>query len=381
MLIFQIILAGTAVCGAATGRTAVVAGAGLLGVALGAPLRPALAAAAPLVVFLTAALTLAATAETVGLADRAADALARLGRGRGVALYALVCATCALLTVAVSLDGAVVLMVPLLIALRDRHGAPLGPLLLGMVVVANAASVAVPQGNPTNLVLIERLGISPSQFAAHMALPGLAAAVACALVAGGLERRTVARRYSPAHDRHGPQTPAERRIGGALVLAALSGCAAPLAGVPTWWSLPPVALLALLVHPRPRPRLRVPARLALQLTSLLVLIVWLGKLPAPAPGGVLALIALALATGAAAALANNLPVSVSAGSLLAAGASGYAATIGLGVGALATRQGSVATLIAADLAGPAGDGLTARRLAAPALAGVLSATLVFAATA
>jgi hypothetical protein len=72
---------------------------------------------------------------------------------------------------------------------------------------------------------------------------------------------------------------------------------------------------------------------------------------------------------------------VSAGSLLTAGASGYAATIGLGVGALATRQGSVATLIAADLAGPAGDGLTARRLAAPALAGVLSASLVFAATA
>jgi hypothetical protein len=151
--------------------------------------------------------------------------------------------------------------------------------------------------------------------------------------------------------------------------------------VPLWWSLPLPALIALAAHPRPRPRLRVPARLSVQLTCLLVLIAWLGKLPAPSPSGPLALLALALAIGAAAAIANNLPVSVSAGSLLAAGPGGYAATIGLGVGALATPQGSVATLIAADLAGPAGGGLTARRLALPALAGVLSATLVFAAMA
>ena len=56
--------------------------------------------------------------------------------------------------------------------------------------------------------------------------------------------------------------------------------------------------------------------------------------------------------GLAAALANNLPASVSVGSLLGAGPSAYAATIGLGVGALALPQGSVATLLAVDLAGP-----------------------------
>lgn len=94
--------------------------------------------------------------------------------------------------------------------------------------------------------------------------------------------------------------------------------------------------------------------------------------------GVAAIGALALVVGATAALANNLPVSVSAGSLLAAGSSGYAATIGLGVGALATPQGSVATLIAADLAGPAATALSVRRLAPLAIAGVLTAAVVLA---
>jgi hypothetical protein len=230
-------------------------------------------------------------------------------------------------------------------------------------------------------VLIERLDISPAAFAARMAVPGVAAAVVCALVAGGLVRRAHARPYAIARAApaatHGPQ----RLMAFVLAMAAVTVCAAPMLGVPVWWTLPPVALAALAVHPRPRPRVRVPVSLAVQLTCLLVLIGWLGTAPAlPPPSGVAALTGLALATGAAAALANNLPVSVSAGSLLATASSGYAATIGLGVGALATPRGSVATLIAADLAGPGGGGLNARRLAPTALAGVLAATLVLAAT-
>jgi hypothetical protein len=65
---------------------------------------------------------------------------------------------------------------------------------------------------------------------------------------------------------------------------------------------------------------------------------------------------------------------VSVGSLLAAGPSAYAATVGLGVGALATTQGSVATLLAAQLAGPDAPRLRFSRLAPLALAGVVAAT-------
>lgn len=63
----------------------------------------------------------------------------------------MVCGLCALVTAVVSLDGAVVLTVPVLLVLSRRFGAPLPALLLGVVAVANAASIAVPQGNPTNL--------------------------------------------------------------------------------------------------------------------------------------------------------------------------------------------------------------------------------------
>ena len=166
----------------------------------------------------------------------------------------------------------------------------------------------------------------------------------------------------------------------ALAIAGLATAAAPLAGVPLWYPLPIVAAVALLTHPSPRPRPVLPARLAVQLAALLVLVGWLGSAGSvDGVSGMEAIVALALVVGAAAALANNLPVSVSAGTLLAAGSSGYAATIGLGVGALATPQGSVATLIAADLAGPAGGALTVKRLAPLALAGVLAAAVVLAA--
>ena len=69
-----------------------------------------------------------------------------------------------------------------------------------------------------------------------------------------------------------------------------------------------------------------------------------------------------------------------AASLLAAGPLAYAATIGLAVGALAAPQGSVATIIAADLAGPTTPPLTTRRLAPLAIAALLAATLLLKAT-
>jgi hypothetical protein len=92
--------------------------------------------------------------------------------------------------------------------------------------------------------------------------------------------------------------------------------------------------------------------------------------------GLAGFVVLAVAIGAASALANNLPVSVWASSLLASGTGAYAATIGLAVGALATPQGSVATLIASELAGPSAPPLPVRRLAPLAGAAVVVAALV-----
>jgi Na+/H+ antiporter NhaD/arsenite permease-like protein len=347
-----------------------------LDLALGAAALPALQTVAPLLGFLTAALTLSALVERAGLAERAAHILAVAARGYAVGLYALVCALCALLTAVVSLDGAVVLMVPLLLVLAREHRAPLTPLFLGVITVANASSIAVPQGNPTNLVLMGQLGLSPSAFIAHMLVPGLGAAVLCAAAVALRERRTLATTYTTPTLHWTPLSGPERQAALALVAAALAAWLAPLLGLAPWWPFTAVVAVSLLLR-RERPSLSVPWRIGAQVAGLLVAVQALA-LHAPAePAQKLAgLLAIAIGIGAASALANNLPVSASVTALLAAGPAAYAASIGLAVGALATPQGSVAIMIAADMAGPDAPPLPMRRLAPLAAAAVLIATLL-----
>jgi hypothetical protein len=88
-----------------------------------------------------------------------------------------------------------------------------------------------------------------------------------------------------------------------------------------------------------------------------------------------ALVAVAVIAGGAAALLNNLPVGASAVALITTAPLGYAASIGLAVGSLATPQGSVATLLASELAGPEAPTPPVRRLAPLATAAVLVATV------
>src|SRR3954447_21765753 len=381
MLIARIIIAviavGALVAAPRSSRAAaVVLAAAGVDVASGAAAAPAVAVVAPLVAFLAAALTLASLVQRSGLAERAAGALAVLARGSGLRLYALVCGACALLTAAISLDGAVVLIVPLLLALHRRAGAPFAPLFVGAVAVANAVSIAVPQGNPTNLVVMSRLGVSPAGFIGHMLAPGLAAAAFCAVAVAIADRIALgapirldatARAVWSGEERHAA-------LALALAAAALVAWIAPFAGVAPWWPFTAVVAVALAAA---RTRPVVPWRVAAQVGGLVVVTQAL-HLPAPVPHslGLGGFIALAAAIGAASALANNLPVSVWASSLLASGTAAYAATIGLAVGALATPQGSVATLIAAELAGPCAPPLPVRRLAPLAAAGVLVAAVV-----
>lgn len=350
--------------------------AALLDIALGAPALPALESVAPLLSFLSAALTLSALIERAGLAERAAHALAIAARGHALALFALVCALCALLTAVVSLDGAVVLMVPLLLSLTHAHRAPFAPLFLGVIAVANAASIAVPQGNPTNLVVMGELGLSPTAFLGHMLAPGLAAAALCAGAVALRERRTLATTYTRPVVEWTPLSHSERHAAFTLVAAALAAWLAPAVGLAPWWPFTAVVAASLLLR-REQPQLSIPWRIAAEVAGLLVATQALA-LHAPAEpvhrlGG---LLAVAVGIGAASALANNLPISASASALLTAGPTAYAASIGLAVGALATPQGSVATLIATDLAGPNAPPLSARRLAPLAGAAVLVATLL-----
>jgi Na+/H+ antiporter NhaD/arsenite permease-like protein len=325
-MVIRLILAGLAVAAVALAPRSrwsafVALGAGALAVLVGGAwiARETLVSVGPVLLFLTAAIGVAALAERRGLAERAAAILARAGGPRR--LYALVCLSSALLTSVVTLDGAVVLMVPVVLALTRLTGVSSRPLLAGSIAVANAASLAVPEGNPTNLVVMRRVGLSPEAFLGHLFLPGLAAAALCALVP--------LRRLGEAPT---PQTTTER------------------------------------------PAFPMPWRTGAQLAGLLA--VFDGVVPASSlsGSGLVALLAVAAGTAALAALANNLPVSASVAAFATGGPGVYAALIGLSVGALATAHGSVATLIARELAG---DRRPWARVWAPtAAAAVLLSTVV-----
>jgi len=267
-------------------------------------------------------------------------------------------------------------MLPVLLVLSRDFGAPFRPLFLGAVVVANVASIAVPQGNPTNLVVMGQLGLSPAAFLVHMFLPGLAAASLCAAAVAYRERGDlVARLPAGARDQQ-PLSRRELHAAATLGCAALAAWLAPFVGLPPWWPFAGVVAGSLLLL-RERPQLFVPWRIGAQVAGLLVITHALGlHLPAEPARGLPGLLLIAVGVGAAAALANNLPVSAAATALLSAGPAAYAASIGLAVGALAAPQGSVATLIATDLAGSDAPSVSARSLAPLAVGGLVVATLL-----
>lgn len=290
-------------------------------------LRPALVATVPAVGFLLVALLAAAVAVNAGIPARLAAALAGASRGRPFVLYSLVCAATAAATATVSLDGAVVFLVPTVLEL-GRYGAPRRPLLLGVVVVANAFSLALPEGNPTNLLVLGRLGVGAADYASRALPAGAAATLLCALAVAVLER--------------------DRLRAGVGETAAIAG--------PARFDRGAAAVL----------------RLAVQLSSLLVLLIPLAAdVRVPEVGGLAAELAVAGAAAAAACVANNLPAAAAVAAV--GGPAAFAALAGLSVGALATEHGSVATLLAGDLAGTRAYD---RRLAPVAAAALALAVLL-----
>jgi Na+/H+ antiporter NhaD/arsenite permease-like protein len=266
-------------------------------------------------------------------------------------------------------------MVPVLLALR-RYEVPFPSLFLGTVVVANAFSIAVPQGNPTNLLIIARLGLSPATFLAHMLVPGLLAAVLCAGAVAAAQQRPLAVPYPSPTRARTPLAKPERNALLVFLVAALAAWTAPLLGMAPSWPFSAAVAVGLMAT-WTRPATIVPWQIGVQIASALLVVQALGvpSLGATNSDALPGLLAVAIAVGAGAALLNNLPVGASAVALVTAAPIGYAASIGLAVGSLATPQGSVATLLARDLAGPGAPAPPIRRFAPLAAAAVVLATL------
>jgi hypothetical protein len=256
----------------------------------------------------------------------------------------VVCAVCALLTATVSLDGAVVLMVPLVYAHARRTRDLARPLLLGTIAVANAFSLAVPQGNPTNIVVSRRLGLSSQAFVARLFVPALLATFVVVLALAIVERRSLSGRFrgSPAAGR--PLSRDEWIAAGALAAAAMAGASAPWLGVSAWWPVCGVAGAAWVVARvvgAARPAASVQLRIGVQIGALVARRGrGRGRHPVPASvrvaGG-------AGRRGAAAAIAagalNNLPASVVLARLLGGQPlAAYATLAGPSVGALPGRR-------------------------------------------
>jgi arsenical pump membrane protein len=78
-------------------------------------------------------------------------------------------------TVVFNLDAAVVLLTPLYIRIARRHGLSPEMLAFQPALLACLASSPLPVSNLTNLIVAERFDLGVGDFAAHLALPTLAA--------------------------------------------------------------------------------------------------------------------------------------------------------------------------------------------------------------
>lgn len=152
--------------------------AAVLLVAVGAiGMRPAVeevADLAPVVAFLGAVLVLAKLCDDEGLFEAAGAAIAR-GRVTSGGLLRRVFAIASVITAVLSLDAAVVLLTPVVLAAVRRRRAAVRPYAYATAHLANGASLLLPVSNLTNLLAFHTADISFTKFTLAMALPWLGA--------------------------------------------------------------------------------------------------------------------------------------------------------------------------------------------------------------
>jgi arsenical pump membrane protein len=226
----------------------------------------------PVLLFLIAVTVLAELADRAEVFDVAAARLARLGRGSVPGLFLLVALLGTATTVLLSLDTTAVLLTPVVLSLTARLRLNPLPFALLTVWIANAASLLLPISNLTNLLAVDRSGLSASAFARSMLAPAAVAVAGAVLVVGARFARSIRGRYeAPAVDR-----PADRLLFTVAALACLAFAPGVLLGLPAWEAASAAALpLVLAFAVRQRAALQValvPWRLVL-LTSGLFLVV------------------------------------------------------------------------------------------------------------
>ena len=315
----------------------------------------------------------AAVAERGGIFEVLAGMAARLSGGRPRRLLIAVVAVGAVVAALLSNDAAALVLTPVVWVIVTRFGLEPLPYVLACTFVADAASLALPVGNPVNVIVSDRLGISPVSLVPVL-LPAAVAAVVVLLACLLAMNRRQLRDRAPLSPREGSwatwsSIPGLQRAG--FGVAVLAFAAASLADLPLGPTLTAVWLGLLVVEwlvARPRVDLRpldgIGWSLLVFVAAMGVLVdglsstgvtAWLGgAVLGPVrdmPAAVMVVSAAAGAIGSN--LFNNLPAAfVFADAVRAAGldpASSHAAAIGTIIGAdlgpNLTPVGSLATLL------------------------------------
>jgi arsenical pump membrane protein len=310
----------------------------------------ALTRGGPIMGFLVAITVLAALADKAGVFDAAAGVCARAARGSTPRLFILIAALGTLTTIGMSLDTTAVLLTPVVLALAARLGLPPLPFALLAVWSANTASLLLPVSNLTNLLAVQRLGLSTVAFAARMALPELVAVAITVAYLGLLYRRDLAGRY----DLPPPVPPAHRAVFGVCAAACAALAPAVLLGAPPWAAAVPCAAACVAVFAwRQREYLAwslLPWRLVIFTEGLFLVVTALAR-----HGGTELLtrldghstLATTLVAGAASNAVNNLPAYLAIETTVSPGHTTQllAALLGTNAGPLILVWGSLATLL------------------------------------
>ena len=147
----------------------------LLGLARPADVVAAVQDLWPVLLFLVTVMALAGLAERAGVFAWAAGWALRTAAGRGWLLFVNLYLLGALVTLFLSLDVTAVVLTPLVCALVVPLRLDGRPFVVAVAVVANAASLALPVSNLTNMLVYELLGVGFWDFVRFLALPNLVA--------------------------------------------------------------------------------------------------------------------------------------------------------------------------------------------------------------
>ncbi|MGW4112919.1 SLC13 family permease [Actinosynnema sp. NPDC004786] len=313
----------------------------------------------PLLLFLGSVVVLAELTARAEVFDVVATRLSILARGRYPVLFLLCVALAAVTTMGLNLDTTAVLLTPVLLALGvTLRIAPL-PLAMTTVWLANTASLLLPVSNLTNLLAADRVALTPSEFAARMWAPQLAAIAATGVLLWAFYWRRGRRGGDASYRPPARYEPADRVLFRVAAMACLVFVAGIVAGVPIGLtSAVSAGLLVVAYAVRLRSALRfglVPWRLLVFVIGLFLVVETINRHGLAGIVGALigveddALGAVrAAGTGAALSnLVNNLPAYVAGESVVPAGnhTQLLALLIGTNVGPIVTPWASLATLL------------------------------------